>query len=102
MNNTDEKQLQNFLATLKSRRPNTKYQLLKLLVEMGKGWHSFADIKEYAEEKKIGTHHLDENLIELSRISGFLKTDIKEKKFPRLTSFEIDSSIFPVLEKMLN
>jgi hypothetical protein len=102
MSNIDEKSLQDFLRTLKNRKPDTKYQLLKLLIGMGKGWHSFTEIKEYAEKKEIGTHHLDENLIELSRVSGFLKTDLKEKRFQRLTSFEIDASIFPVLEKALN
>jgi hypothetical protein len=68
---------------------------------MGEGRHSFTDIKKYAEKKSIGAHHLDENLIELSRVSSFLKNDIKDKKFPRLASFEIDSTIFPTLKKVI-
>lgn len=97
----DNGSLKEFLNELGNRRPDTKYRLLELLVEMGDTWHLVRDIKKSAVDERIATSHLFENLIELSRISGFVETDFKEKKYPRLSSFRVASPVFPILRRTM-
>jgi len=69
---------------LKSRRPKTKFLIVKVLVELGMGWHSFKDIRKSAMEHGVSVSHLFENLIELYRKSVFLESDFKKKYYPNI------------------
>jgi hypothetical protein len=89
------------LTKLKKRKPNTKYQLVNVLVELGDNWHILDEIRTSAEGKEIATSHLFENLLELSRLS-FIETDFKKKRTPKLSSFKISSLAYPELQKMLS
>jgi hypothetical protein len=97
----DNGSLKEFLDELRNRRPDTKYRLLELLVEMGDTWHLVTEITKSAMDKRIAVSHLFENLIELSRISGFVETDFREKKYPRFSSFRVGSSVFPTLRRTI-
>jgi len=97
----DNRALKEFLNKLRNRRPDTKYRLLELLVEMGDTWRLVRDITKSAMDKRIAVPHLFENLIELSRISRFVETDFKEKKYPRFSSFSVTSSVFPTLRRTI-
>lgn len=83
------------IEELRERKPNTKYQLIKCLLNLGRGWHSYEEIKEQTEYPGLYSHLFD-NLIELTRLS-FLESDFKQKKKPRLTSFRIVPEAFDEL-----
>lgn len=97
----NEIELRKYINKLKSRRPNTKFCLVKILVEMGKGWHLLKAIRESAVRSGVSVSHLFENLIELCRQSDFLESDFREKYYPRLSSFRIPNAWFPLLRKIL-
>ena len=101
MDSETEKSMTGYLEKLRTRRPDTKYRLLELLVAMGDCWHSVEEIKQSASKKQIGTHHLFENLIELYRTSGLLERDAKEKRSPNLSRFKIKTPVFPPLKQAL-
>jgi len=97
----NEIELRKYLNELKLRRPNTKFRLVKILIEMGKGWHSLKAVRESAVRSGVSVSHLFENLIELCRKSDFLESDFREKYYPRLSSFRIRNAWFPLLSKIL-
>jgi len=96
-----ENELKVYLRELESRRYKTKFFLVKLLIELGTGWHSFKEIKKSAIEHEVTMSHLDDNLLELCYDSNFLETDFKEKHHLRLTSFKIRDEAFPLLRNIL-
>jgi len=95
-----EDELKKYLEELRSRRIKTKFFLVKILVDLGMGWHSLKEIRKSAVERGVSVSHLIENLIELSRRSNFLETDFKEKRYPRLSSFKIRDEAFPMLRNI--
>jgi len=96
-----ENELKKYLEELRLRPIKTKFFLVKVLVEMGIGWHLLKEIKNRAEECGVSVSHLIENLLEISHTSDFLETDFKEKYYPRLTSFKIKDEAFPLLKNIL-
>jgi len=96
----NETKLRNYLNELKSRKPNTKFRLVHILVEMGKGWHSFKAIRESGAGCGVSVSHLLDNLLELCRKSDFLESDFREKYYPRLSSFRIINARLPLLRKI--
>ena len=98
---SNENELKVYLRELESRRYKTKFFLVKLLIELGTGWHSFKEIKKLAIERGVTISHLDDNLLELCYGSNFLETDFKEKHHLRLTSFKIRDEAFSLLRNIL-
>jgi hypothetical protein len=91
MNSTtapNEQDIRDLLAKLKTRRPDTKFRLLKMLSSMDEGWHSLGEISESAAKSGIVASHLFESLIELCRTS-LIESDWKGKRYPRLTNFRV-------------
>ena len=89
------------MEELKSRRYKTKFFLVKILIELGMGWHSFKEIRKSVKEREVSVSHLFGNLIELCRRSNFVESDVKEKYYPRLSSFKIKDEAFLLLSKAL-
>lgn len=96
-----EERIRDFLNELKKRRPDTKLRLLRTMVKMGPGWHSLKEISESAIEGGVKIPHIWENMIELSRMSGFMKSDYAEKRFPRFAGFRVEDNCLPLIEKVL-
>ena len=96
-----EDELKKYLEELKSSRIKTKFFLVKILVDLGMGWHSLDEIRKSAMERGVSVSHLFENLLEICHGSDFLETDFKEKYYPRLTSFKIKDEAFPLLRNIL-
>jgi len=94
-------EIEKHLEELKSRQYKTKLFLVRILIDLGLGWHSLEEIRKKAVERGIPVSHLFSNLIELYRASGFLETDFKEKYYPRLSSFKIKDAIFQSLKDTL-
>ena len=97
----NKSELKKYLEELESRRHKTKFFLVKILIDLGLGWHSFKEIRKIAKERELPMSHVFSNLIELYRKSGFLETDYKEKYYPRLTSFKIKDETFLLLKDIL-
>ncbi len=96
-----EYELKKYLDELRSRQHKTKFLIVKILIELGTGWHSLKEIRKSALERGVSVSHLFENLLETCHRSSFLETDFKEKYYPRLTSFKIKDEAFPLLRKIL-
>jgi hypothetical protein len=94
-----EDSIKNTIFELKNRRSNTKFRILEILVEMGDGWHSYLEIEQAASNRQIGLHHLFDNLIEMSRATGLIETDYKDKR--SLARFMIKPSEYTVLKHAL-
>jgi len=99
--NLIENELKKYLEELRSRQHKTKFFLVKILIDLGMGWHSFKEIRKIAEDHGVLVSHLFDNLVELCRTSNFLESDFKEKYYPRLSSFKVKDEVFPLLKNVL-
>jgi hypothetical protein len=58
ISSADKQTITEFLSDLRKRRPDTKYQLVKLLIELGANRHLLDEIKPVAVEHHVAVSNL--------------------------------------------
>jgi len=97
----NEEAIRGLLSDLITRKSETKFRVLKTLSAMDERWHSLKEISESAAKIGVGTAHLFENLVELTRTSNLIESDYVEKRFPRLTNFRIFPHSVSLLRRIM-